>query len=124
LLTAQFGVRVRNISGQDCHVQSQLASAPAVLANVQPGTTNKPGFIDSWVNGNLPTQNADGTYLELNESVSRVFPVVAGSNTVYLNGSYNGYSPSTYDCQEVFWGPISMAAVFAEQSPAATLTAP
>jgi hypothetical protein len=31
---------------------------------------------------------------------------------------------NAYACQEVFWGPINMTAVYAQQNPAATLTAP
>jgi len=72
--------------------------------------------MDSWINGNLPTENGAGTYLQLDASVDRVFPVVAGSNTIYLNGAY--------DCADALWGPVSISAVFANQNPTATLTAP
>lgn len=122
VVTAHFGVRVRNTPNTDCHVQSQLASAPSVLTDQRPGPTDAPGYIDEWINGNLPTEDGSGTFLELNESVSRVFPVSAGLNTVYLNGAYNGYDGP--NCDAVGWGPINITALFAQQNPAATLTAP
>ena len=122
VVSADFGVRVHNTSLTDCHVESQLATAPAVLTNIQPGTTNQPGFVDSWINGNLPTENGAGTYLELQQSVSRVFPVSAGANTVYLNGTY---APTGSACADALWGPITVTAVFANQNDSsATLTAP
>jgi hypothetical protein len=108
--TVHFGVRVHNTVGTDCHVQSQLASSPSTT--LTPG----PGYMDSWINGNLPTENGAGTYLQLDASVDRVFPVVAGTNTIYLNGAY--------DCADALWGPVSISAVFANQNPTATLTAP
>ncbi|MEA2197522.1 MAG: hypothetical protein QOJ25_1573 [Solirubrobacteraceae bacterium] len=109
--TVHFGVRVHNTAGTDCHVESQLASAPSTT--LTPG----PGYMDSWINGNLPTENGVGTYLQLDASVDRVFPVVAGPNTIYLNGD----SPN---CADALWGPVSVSAVFANQNPTATLTAP
>jgi hypothetical protein len=123
LVTARFAVRVRNSfdsTQSDCRVESQLAAAPAVLGYV---STGSPGFIDQWVNGNLPTENGGGTYLGLNMSGSRVFPVVAGSNTLYLNGQYNGYGAGP-NCLDALWAPISFSALFADQNPAATLTTP
>lgn len=108
-VTASFGVRVHNSATSDCHVQSQLARAP--------GTPSAgPGYMDSWVNANLPTQAGAGTYLQLDASVSRVLPVVAGTNSIYLNGAY--------DCVDALWGPVSISAVFADHNPSATLTAP
>lgn len=124
LVTAQFQVRVKNNGTNDCHLESQLATAPAVIGTVQPGNGSA-GFVDDWVNSNLPTQDTAGnTYLGLNMSVSRVFPVVAGSNTVYLNGQYNNYGVGQANCSDALWGPISMSAVFANQNPNSTLTAP
>lgn len=125
LVTASFQIRVKsNNEKENCHVESQLASAPAVIGKIEPGE-GSPGFIDQWVNENLPTSKGGGTDLGLSASVSRVFPVTAGSNTVYLNGQYNGYpAPEPYDCPGAFWGPISISAVFANQAPSATLTAP
>jgi hypothetical protein len=108
-VTASFGVRVHNNGTSDCHVQSQLAGAP--------GTPSAgPGYMDSWVNANLPTQAGAGTYLQLDASVSRVLPVVAGTNSIYLNGAY--------DCVDALWGPVSISALFANSNPSATLTAP
>jgi hypothetical protein len=123
LVTAQFQVRVHNTSGTDCHVESQLASGPAVLGDVQP-TGGSAGFVDEWINGNLPTENGGGTYLGQNMSVSRMFSVTAGSNTVYLNGQYNNYGAGGANCADAFWGPITVSAVFANQSPSSTLSAP
>jgi hypothetical protein len=123
LVTAQFQVRVHNTAGTDCHVESQLAAAPAVLGVVLPGNGSA-GFVDEWINGNLPTENGGGTYLGQNMSVSRVFPVVAGSNTVYLNGQYNNYGTGAANCADALWGPITMSAVFADQNPSSTLTVP
>lgn len=123
LVTAQFQVRVHNTSGTDCHVESQLSSAPGVLGVVQPNGGSA-GFVDEWVNGNLPTENGGGTYLGQNMSVSRIFSVTAGSNTVYLNGQYNGYGTGGANCADALWGPITVSAVFANQSPSSTLSAP
>lgn len=107
--TVHFGVRVKNNGTTDCHVQSQLAGAPAA-------PTAGPGYMDSWINANLPTQAGAGTYLQLDASVSRVLPVVAGSNTIYLNGAF--------DCVDALWGPVNISAVFANQNPSSTISAP
>jgi hypothetical protein len=124
LVTASFQIRVKNTETENCHVESQLAGAPAVIGKIEPGE-GSPGFIDQWVNQNLPTHSGGGTDLGLSASVSRVFPVTAGSNTVYLNGQYKGYpTPEPADCVEAFWGPISISAVFADQTPSSSLTAP
>jgi hypothetical protein len=113
LVTTDFEIRVRNTfdtTMTDCRVQSQLA--PAAAAPDAAG----PGFVDEWINGNLPTQNGAGTYLSFNQSTARVLPVVVGENTVYLNGSY--------DCADALWGPITITALLANSNPAATITAP
>lgn len=123
LVSAQFQVRVKNTSGTDCHVESQLATAPAVLGVVQP-TGGSSGFVDEWINGNLPTENGGGTYLGQNMSVSRVFSVAAGSNTVYLNGQYNNYGAGAANCADALWGPLTVSAVFANQNPSSTLSTP
>jgi hypothetical protein len=123
LVSAQFQVRVKNTSGTDCHIESQLATAPGVLGVVQPGGGSG-GFIDEWINGNLPTENGGGTYLGQNMSVSRVFSVAAGSNTVYLNGQYNNYGTGAANCADALWGPITVSAVFANQNPSSALSAP
>jgi hypothetical protein len=123
LATTQFQVRVKNDGTDDCHIESQLASAPAVLGIVQP-TEGQPGFVDNWVNANLPTEDGGGTYLGLNMSTSRVFPVVAGSNTIYLNGQYDGYGTDQANCQSALWGPITISAVFANSNPTSALSVP
>lgn len=124
LVTASFQIRVKNGAPENCHVESQLASAPEVLGKVEPGE-GSPGFIDQWVNENLPTEINGGTDIGFNASISRIFPVTVGINTVYLNGKYNGYpGPEPYDCEQALWGPINMSATFVNQTPAATLTAP
>lgn len=123
LVSASFQIRIRNKAGNDCHVESQLASAPAVIGDVQPGSGSA-GFIDQWVNPGLDTQDGGSTILGFNGSVSKVFRVVAGKNTVYLNGQYTGYSDSTHDCTQALWGPITVSAVLAKRNPSATLTAP
>jgi Collagen triple helix repeat (20 copies) len=113
LVTTDFEIRVRNTydtTMTDCRVQSQLA--PAAAAPDAAG----PGFVDEWINGNLPTQNGAGTYLSFSQSTARVLPVVVGVNTVYLNGSY--------DCADALWGPITITALLANSNPAATITAP
>jgi hypothetical protein len=126
LVTAQFQVRVDVNGTDDCHVESQLASAPAVLGDLRPdGTLPTAGFVDEWINSNLPTDNGSGgTYLGQNMSVSRVFPVLAGRNTVYLNGQYNNYGSGSANCKDALWGPITVSAVFADQNPSSTVTAP
>lgn len=123
LVTASFQVRLHNKAGNDCHVESQLASAPAVISNVEPGTGSA-GFIDQWVNPGLDTVDGSSTYLGFNGSVSRAFPVVAGQNAFYLNGQYDGYTYTGHDCTDALWGPITVSAVFADHNPSATLTAP
>ena len=123
LVTASFQIRIHNTLSNDCHVESQLASAPAVIGDVQPGG-GPAGFIDQWVNPGLDTQDGGSTILGFGGSVSRVFPVLAGQNAVYLNGQYTGYTDSTHDCTQALWGPVTVSAVFANQNPSSTLTAP
>ena len=113
-LSAHFGVRVHNALNTDCHVQNQLASSPSV-PSASPGSAVS-GYMDDWVNGNLPTENGGGTFLKLDESVSDVLPVVAGTNTFYLNGASN--------CAGAYWGPIAVTGLFVNSNPSATLTAP
>jgi len=106
-VTAHWGIRVHATA--DCHLQSQLSLSPSA-------PSSGPGYDDAYINGNLPTQNGAGTYLEMNFSTSRVFAVSAASTTVYLNGSF--------DCTDALWGPITMDAVFVQQNPAASLVTP
>jgi hypothetical protein len=113
-LSAQFQVRVHNAPNVDCHVQSQIAATPSI-PNFVPGSTLR-GYMDNWINGNLPTENGGGTYLGLDESVSDVLPVVSGANTFYLNGHA--------DCPGALWGPINFTALAVNSNPTATLTAP
>jgi hypothetical protein len=113
-LTAQFQVRIHNTPNVDCHVQNQIAATPTVLS-VAPGATPR-GYMDNWINGNLPTQFGAGTFLGLDESVSDVLPVVHGSNTFFLNGHA--------DCPGALWGPINFTALSVNHNPTATLTAP
>jgi hypothetical protein len=119
VLRAQFAVRVRNnfdTTAVDCRVRSQIAGLPAAPdPAIGPTATSAPGFIDQWVNGNLPTQNGAGTFLGLNQSGSRILPVVAGVNNIYLNG-FNG-------CPGAIWGPITMTAELVQENPAATIAA-
>lgn len=114
LVTANFSTRVHNTAGTDCRVQSQIAAA-AAAPSLPLGGTSAPGFADQWINGNLPTQAGAGTFLGFSASAIRVLPIVAGANTVYLNGAT--------DCPAAFWGPISMTAQLAETNPTATLVA-
>jgi hypothetical protein len=113
-LTAHFGVRVHNTAGTDCHIQNQIAATPSV-PSASPGS-NVAGYMDDWINGNLPTQNGAGTYLELDESVSTVLAVVAGPNKYYLNGASS--------CAAALWGPINFTALAVNSNSPATLTAP
>jgi hypothetical protein len=115
-LTAQFQVRVRNAfpTGADCHIQNQIASTPSV-PNLAPGATPR-GYMDEWINGNLPTESGGGTFLGLDESVSDVLPIVKGSNTFFLNGHS--------DCVAALWGPINFTALSVNHNPPATVTAP
>lgn len=122
-MSASFQVRIHNKAADDCHVETQLASAPAVIGDIGPGST-PPGFSDQWVNPGLDTEDSGSTYLGFNGSASRVFPIVSGTNTVYVNGQYTGYADSTKDCSDALWGPMTLSAVLANQNPSATLTAP
>lgn len=123
LVSASFQIRIHNQAGNDCHVESQLSRAPAVIGDVAPGTGSA-GFTDQWVNPGLDTVDGGSTILGFNGSVSRVFPVTAGQNTVYLNGQYTNYTDGTHDCTNALWGPITLSAVFAQANPSATLSAP
>ena len=114
LVTANFSTRVHNTAGTDCRVQSQIAPT-AAAPTVPVGGASAPGFADQWINGNLPTQNGAGTFLGFSASATRVLPIVAGANTIYLNGAS--------DCPAVFWGPITMTAELAQSNPSATLVA-
>jgi hypothetical protein len=113
VVTANFTVRIRNhfdTTQADCRVQTQIAptaGAPDEAA---------PGFVDQWVNGNLPTQVGVGTFLGLNESTTRVLPVEQGQNIVFLNGKVD-------QCQALL-GPLTMTAVLVQSNPTATLTEP
>ncbi len=113
LVTAHFGMRVRNTHPTtlvDCRTQMQIAATAG-----QPDPAG-PGFADEWINGNLPTEQGGGTYLQLNSSTARVLPVAAGANTVYLNGKS--------DCAQVLLGPLTMTATLVDSNPTATLTFP
>ena len=114
LVTANFSTRVHNNTNAttDCRVQSQIASTAAPPA-IAVGGASAPGFADQWINGNLPTELGGGTYLGFSASATRVLPIVAGSNTVYLNGAS--------DCLDALWGPITMTAQLAQTNPTATL---
>lgn len=114
IVTANFSTRAHNTSGVDCRVQSQIAPT-AAAPTVPVGGASAPGFADQWINGNLPTQNGAGTYLGFSASATRVLPIIAGANTIYLNGAS--------DCPAVLWGPITMTAELAQSNPAATLVA-
>jgi hypothetical protein len=114
LVTANFSTRVHNTAGTDCRVQSQIAPT-AAPPTIPVGGASAPGFADQWVNGNLPTQNGAGTYLGFSASATRVLPIVAGANTIYLNGAT--------DCPAALWGPITMTAELAASNPTATLVA-
>jgi hypothetical protein len=114
VVTANFVVRVRNhfdSTGIDCRVQTQIAPTAGA-----PDET-APGFVDQWVNGNLPTEAGGGTFLGLNESATRVLPVAQGQNIVYLNGEAT-------QCDGVLLGPLTMTAMLVHDNPAATLTEP
>ena len=118
VVNASFAARVRNrfdSTAADCRVSAQIAGAPGAPAVIDPGGTTAPGYIDQWVNGNLPTEAGGGTYLGLNMSGTRILPVAAGTNTVYLNGRHS--------CFEVFWGPITLTATLVESNPTSTITA-
>jgi hypothetical protein len=114
LVTANFSTRAHNATNTDCRVQSQIAPT-AAAPTIPVGGASAPGFADQWINGNLPTQNGAGTYLGFSASATRVLPIVAGANTIYLNGAS--------DCLAVFWGPITMTAELAGSNPSATLVA-
>ncbi len=113
LVNAHFGMRVRNNNPTtlvDCRVMMQIAPAAG-----QPDPAG-PGFADQWINGNLPTEQGGGTYLQLSSSTARVLPVAAGTNIVYLDGKT--------DCVQVLLGPLTMTATLVQSNPDATLTFP
>jgi hypothetical protein len=110
IVTAHFGTVVRNQydtgTPADCHVGTQLS-----LTAGQVPDASQPGFSDIWINGNLPTENGGGTYLDFNSSVSIVIPVTAAATTVWLNGQMN-VGGSTTGCAGVLWRSITMTAVY------------
>jgi hypothetical protein len=110
IVTTNFAMRIHNATGTDCRVQTQIAPAAGV-----PDQT-APGFVDQWINQNLPTEAGGGTYLGLNASATRVLPVVIGSNTVYLNGKS--------DCTSVLLGPVTLTAELVQNNPSASLVTP
>ncbi len=110
VVSANFATRIHEATASDCRVQTQIAPAAGV-----PDQT-APGFVDQWINGNLPTQFGAGTFLGLNASATRVLPVVNGSNTVYLNGKS--------DCTAALLGPVTLTAVLAQNNPSSTLVTP
>jgi hypothetical protein len=110
LVTANFATRIHQAAAADCRVQTQLSPSAGVPDQ------SAPGFVDQWINGNLPTQFGAGTYLGLNASATRVVPVVNGSNTVYLNGKS--------DCTAALLGPVTLTAVLLQNNPASTLVTP
>jgi hypothetical protein len=105
-VTAHFGLRLRP-TGANCHVQSLLAAAPTSTFGCDAAACVAPGYVDEIVSGT-------GRSLSLHHSTSRVFPVTAGNNTIYLNGASNG-------C-DVRWGPITIDAVFVAENAGATLS--
>jgi hypothetical protein len=112
LVQANFGVRVRNTfdtTPADCTTRSQISAAAGAPS------ASGPGYVEQWVNGNLPTQRGGGTYLQFDQSAARIFAVSAGKNTVYLNGAY--------DCQDALWGPITMTAQLVNTNPSSSITA-
>jgi hypothetical protein len=112
LVQANFGVRVRNTfdtTPADCKTRSQISAAAGAPS------ASGPGYVEQWVNGNLPTERGAGTYLQFDQSAARVFAVSAGKNTVYLNG--------TYDCKDALWGPITMTAQLVNTNPSSSITA-
>lgn len=114
LVTASFAVRVRNdfdTTSADCRVQTQIAPSAGAPDEA------KPGFVDQWINGNLPTESGVGTWLGLNASTTRLLPVVQGQNVVYLNGEQD-------QCNGALLGPLTMTAVLVQSSPASTLAEP
>ncbi|HST24524.1 MAG TPA: hypothetical protein VLJ76_00885 [Gaiellaceae bacterium] len=110
IVTADFAMRIHQAAAADCRVQTQLS--PAAGAPDQ----SSAGFVDEWINGNLPTQYLGGTYLGLNASATRVVPVVNGSNTVYLNGKS--------DCTAALLGPVTLTAVFSHTNPTSSIVTP
>ena len=120
LVTAHFGVRVRNTfdaaSPVDCHVQSLLSENATNSFTCDTSGCATPGYADIWVNGNLPTQLGGGTYLSFQQSASAVLPVKVGTNTLFLNGIHS--------CAAALWGPITISAIMVANGGNATLTSP
>ncbi len=81
------------------------------------------GYTDQWVNSNLPTENGGGTALGLSGSIANVFPVVAGANTIYLNGQDDS-DDAGFACLIAYYGPITVSATYASQNPSSTLSSP
>ncbi len=56
-------------------------------------------------------------------AAANVFPVVAGANTIYLNGQDDN-DDTGFACMIAYYGPITVTATFASQNPSSTLTSP
>jgi len=117
--SAQFVLGIRNkfdSSPVDCLAESAIGMAPGIVGCISDQDCKLAGYVRFFVNANLPTELASGTYLGVPHSVSTVIPVNAGANTIYLNGRT--------DCAEVFYSSITMNAVFVQNNPVATVSIP
>ncbi len=52
-----------------------------------------------------------------------MFPVVAGANTIYLNGQDDS-DDAGFACVIAYYGPITVSATYASQNPSSTLSSP
>ncbi len=119
LVTAHFGTVVKNdnvsTSDNDCRVGTQLSLTGGAVPNAA-----LPGYVDLYINGNLPTEDsAGGTYLQFNQSVAVVVPVTAAATTVYLNGQMN-VAASTTGCTGALWRSVTLNAIYFQNNPVAT----
>lgn len=122
LVQAQFAVNVRNTFDQaepkDCNFETSIGTLPGVQGCGLGEACTSPGHLRTFLTAQLPTQGPNGgTYLTVPQALSNIVPIVAGTNTLYLNGRAN-------DCVEVLYHDITMTAVMVMGGQDAALRVP
>lgn len=119
--TASFEIRIRNTfdraDSAPCRVETVLADTVAAYSScASTDSCNLPGYAQTSVNANLPTQAGGGTYFGQSQTVTRMLPVKQGLNTFYLVGRTS--------CAAGVWGAVSFSAITVQSGGNATLTIP
>lgn len=108
LVMLDAGVRIRNAYDSvpteqyDCRVVSAISLSGLPPPDIR-GTLVEPGIAFNWIPGNLPTNVNGGTYLQVSQSTSRIVPVKAGDNKIFVTAAT--------DCLVALWAPITVSVV-------------